>query len=75
LSTAALGVGGVAAFFSSSLLLFLLLMVMDLGFLMFGSGNVTPFGVVVGHCSFVKKNFFVDIFSLISVAVEHGGLF
>jgi hypothetical protein len=50
-------------------------MVMDLGFLMFGSGNVTPFGVVVGHCSFVKKNFFVDIFSLISVAVEHGGLF
>jgi hypothetical protein len=70
LSTAALGVGGVAAFFSSSMLLFLLLMVTYLGFLMFDSGNVTPFGVVVGHCSFVKKNFSVEIFSPISM--EHG---
>jgi hypothetical protein len=70
-----LGVGGVAAFFSSSMLLFSLLMVMDLGFLMFGSGNVTPFRVVVVHCSFVKKKFAVEIFSPISVVVEHGGLF
>jgi hypothetical protein len=48
---------------------------MDLGFLMFGSGNVTPFRVVVVHCSFVKKKFAVEIFSPISVVVEHGGLF
>jgi hypothetical protein len=48
----ALGVGGVVALFSSSILLFSLLMVMDLGFLMFGSGNVTPFGVVVGHSNY-----------------------